>query len=1016
MKGSWNGVKTLGSLVLAIIFFGFTLVGCGGGGSSKTPDSPPSPSFSLTVSPAALTLTQGGNAQAFQVSVGGQNGFSQSVTVSFPPPPGGLSVTPSSLLMAPDGKAGTFYLSAAAAAPLTQQTVHISGVAGTLSSTATLQVTVTKSSPSVPPTMSSLFYSYGGALVHGFYDQSRQLLFATNPDLNELDVISTRDFSLKSRVPLPQPWGIDQMADGKTLVIGTKTQQIITMDEDTLTAVMHPYSADITGFSLFFPIVSAMANGEVLIIGQEQGVESDDILDGGQAVFAWNSTTDTFTQFEPPTSNPLVQWQTTSIVRSADHKWAIFSADQFYLYSSDSGTVTNASLWTVDPPDNSFGVRAYALNQDGSKIAVASAQQVSFLDRSLNVLKSVPIFYAFQTGSSVRFSADGNKLYLLYGPSTPAIAEVDATGYSLTGYFPAAANPDNGAHADVFAIDSAERAYATINGGLRLVDLSASPITDSPNGFAPPDCPVLDAILPLNTPRQVSVMNPPRGVNIYIGGKLAPLLNGGTTISVPASSAAGPANVQCIDSNGNTTVVPNAVSYGVSPIAFSTNLLPPTIASGSVGYLYGYGFAASRSESPAVTLGGQPVSTTSLGALVGVATLQGYAALIPANSPGQSVDLKVSSSLGSGTLATAATYYQSSKVISAPFGIMQIIYDSHRNLLYALRATQIEVLDASTLQWKSPIIFPVTANGAFQGMALTADGSSLVVAGLSSAHVQLIVIDPDNPTSPQVFTNTAGSGYVTGSLAIVGSRVILPDAPGYQFDLSASVFSALPANVGRLIKVSADGSHLYGVDLNTSAGQVYSIDPNTLAVQTEHFGLQYWSDLAVAPDGSRFAAVDASGDFVGFFDSSLRLRNTNAYPDLSPPDAINVNGAMFSPEGKVLVVPSLDALEFWDTATGTLRARLLTPEELHVPNSLSGPVPLLAIDAAGQTVYAASASGVTVMKLNEPMDQMTPAKWANFNSSWAAAVPISRYRASHSLPFRSAVTRPHAIGSPAPVH
>lgn len=999
---------------LAVLFcFGFTLLGCGGG-SSKGTDPAPSPSFSISVTPATLTLQQGGDAAPFHVSVTGQNGFSQSVTVSMPPPGGGLSVTPASLLVAPSAAPGTFYLAAASTASLGQQTLHVSGVAGTLSATVPLQATVTNSSPTAPATMSSLFHSYGGALVHGFYDESRQLLFATNPELNELDVISTRDFSLRSRVHMPKPWGIDQMADGKTLVIGTKTQQIVTMDEDTLDVVQHPYSAAIGAFSLFFPIVTAMANGEVLIIGQEQGVDSDNVLDGGQAVFAWNSNTDTFTQFEPPTANSLTNWETDAIARSTDHKWAIFCADQCYLYSSDSGNVTTASLFAVDPPDNSFGVRGVALSPDGSKIAVASAQQVTFLDRSMTVLKSVPILSAFQGTSTIRFSRDGNKLLLLYGIPSPTIGIVDAIGYNWLGYIPAEVKPDNGQHADLFATDSAGRAYATVNGGMRLVDLTSTPITAPPNnGFTGPDCPVLDAILPLNSPRQVSMMNPPRGVNIYIGGKLSPLLNGGTSISVPASSAAGPANIQCIDSNGNTSVVPDAVSYGVSPIAFSANLLPPTVGSGAVGYLYGYGFSASQSESPAVTLGGQPVKIASLGNLVGVATLQGYAALIPANSPGQSVDLNVSSSLGSGTLASAAAYYQASKILSAPFGIMQLIYDGHRNLLYALRATQIEVLDTATLQWKSPILFSAAANGSYQSMVLTPDNSSLVVAGLSGVHVQLIVIDPDNPASPPVFTNTAGYVSVAGSLAIAGNRVILPGSPGYQFDLSTSTFSALPAYVGQLIRASADGLHLYGADLGSSSGQVYSIDPTTLAVQTERFGFLYWSDLAVSPDGSQFAAVygpaDAPGDFVGFFDSGLRLRNANAYPDLSPPDDIGVHGAMFSPAGKVLVVPLGDALEFWDTATGTLRGRLLTPEELQVPNNLPGLDPLLAIDAAGQTIYAASTSGVSVMKLAVPLDQMTPAKWATLSSSW-------KLRGSRSLPPRSAVMRRPAIQSPAPVH
>src|SRR5208337_3945442 len=101
----------------------------------------------------------------------------------------------------------------------------------------------------------------GGTLAHGFYDETRQLLFATNPGLNELDVISGLDFSIKARVPVPQPWGIDQMADGKTLVLGTAAGEILTVDEDTFAVTQHPYRVVGNGFyGLFFPNVVALAN------------------------------------------------------------------------------------------------------------------------------------------------------------------------------------------------------------------------------------------------------------------------------------------------------------------------------------------------------------------------------------------------------------------------------------------------------------------------------------------------------------------------------------------------------------------------------------------------------------------------------------------------------------------------------------------------------------------------------------------------------------------------------------
>lgn len=105
-------------------------------------------------------------------------------------------------------------------------------------------------------------------MVHAFYDQPGN--FYSNPGLNELDVLSGTDLSVRTRVPVPQPWGIDQMAGGKTLVIGTKAQQIITVDEDTLGVTPHPVpKIPNLIFGLFYPNLVALANGKILIIGQE---------------------------------------------------------------------------------------------------------------------------------------------------------------------------------------------------------------------------------------------------------------------------------------------------------------------------------------------------------------------------------------------------------------------------------------------------------------------------------------------------------------------------------------------------------------------------------------------------------------------------------------------------------------------------------------------------------------------------------------------------------------------------
>jgi len=68
---------------------------------------------------------------------------------------------------------------------------------------------------------------------------------------------------------------------------------------------------------------------------------------------------------------------------------------------------------------------------------------------------------------------------------------------------------------------------------------------------------------------------------------------------------------------------------------------------------------------------------------------------------------------------------------------------------------------------------------------------------------------------------------------------------------------------------------------------------------------------------------------------------------------------------------SLTELEL-ERQTATLRARLLMPESLPVGNLTSG---VIALDPDQQTIYAISASGLTVATLPSVVDQITPFPW-----------------------------------------
>lgn len=961
------------------------IVGCGSnggsGGEGTTP--PPPPSFAVTLSPTSVMLSQGGASQTVQASVMAQNGFTGTVSVSTAALPIGVTASPTSLSLTP-GVPGSFTFSASSTALIAQQTLNVNATSGTLSANTSLQLTVTGGAVSDP------LHWIGGTLVHGFYDEIRKLLFVSNPGLNELDVISGQDFSLQARVPVPQPWGIDQMADGKTLVLGTQAQDVVTVDEDSLAVTLHPCTGlDGSRYGLFFPIVVAMANGKVLISGLEPGIDSDDIYESGYYLYEWDSVANTCSQIEPAAGT--VGFEVDSLARSADHKWAIFSADQFYRYSSDTNSMQTVPVNIVNPPNDEFGIRGYAINADGSEIAVASATQVTFLNNSLTALASTPIPGAFQTArTAAQFSADGQTLYLQYDMPL-VIEEINANSYSALGYITGDAeilgddNPER-----LLTTDAEGRGYTGIGGELRVVNLAQAPVPNPSNGNTPgsADCAPFFFALPLNASQQFQLLDASTGSSVYVGGQPALLLDGGTMINIPASSIAGPADEECVGAYGDTFMVQAAVSYGVQPLGFSANLLPPT--GNPTVYLFGYGFAASAGEVPSVTVGGSSVKVTPL-SYTGP-TFQGEAIQVPNGTPGESANVVVSSSVGSGTLVAAATYYAAPTIVPTS-GLRQLLYDSHRNLLYALKPTEVDVLNPATLQWQSPIVLPQPGTPvSYATMALSPDGSWLV-AGSSDAHI--VVLNPDQPSQAQLLTSSLISSL--RSLTITEfDKAILAGSQAVELDLSSLTFTALQVSVGALVKSSADGTHVYGID-PSSDFEVYSLDPSTYAGHAVDFAYTAngWTDIAVSADGSQIATVlgvpFAAGDSEGFFNSNLQYLNTNVYPDFSPPDDTSAIGATFSPAGKVLVVPLGDSIEFWNAAQGTLLGRLMTPEELQVwayPEVAISP--LVALDSSGQTIYAVSASGLTILTLPEPLDQMPAVQW----SSNASGGGRSRFQGS----------------------
>lgn len=118
----------------------------------------------------------------------------------------------------------------------------------------------------------------------------------------------------------------------------------------------------------------------------------------------------------------------------------------------------------------------------------------------------------------------------------------------------------------------------------------------------------------------------------------------------------------------------------------------------------------------------------------------------------------------------------------------------------------------------------------------------------------------------------------------------------------------------------------------------------------------------------------SAGVAIAFFDGSSRFTNTNVYPDLAPPDEAQVQGAFYSTSGKTFLSPLANSIDFFDTETGTLRGRLLTPDLLLVGNLQVGNFhpAAIALDPNQQTILCHLSLRTFGYDSTDFLDQITP--------------------------------------------
>lgn len=722
----------------------------------------------------------------------------------------------------------------------------------------------------------------------------------------------------------------------------------------------------------------------------------DIFIYGGQAIVEWDSGTG---EFSVPYYVPFDNVEIDNLKRSADRSWAIFSADKLYIYSaSTDGFVSSIDPVNADPD----GVRDVAANPDGSQFAVVAALSVSFYDGAFNLLGTVnfgPLADKLFDHGNTQYSADGSLLYWeMFGDQGGGsiIDVLDAINFVEMGSVGTNIGIALQDQPDLLCVTNEQQAFASLDGGIESLSVSSLRVgmPDMAGGGAPQP-----HAIPLNQSATVTLgalqTLLPVGMSVTFNGVLAPVesaTSDSMVVQVPASSVAGPVNLVFTQPDGETLIEPQFFSYGVTIAAPTSTLIPP-IGNPLMG-LFGFGLLNDFSQPPpSVTIGGQTASVT-----VPDDTLDEIFVQIP-NGVAGPADITVSGVNGTTTLKSAVTYVPSAKILPASGALVQLLYDTHRSLLYALQNNQIQVFNPITLTWNAPLLPGGSGGVGYVSMAITPDGSQLLV--LDSSANTVTVFNPDNPSQSVSTPLNPGSGAILESVVATSTgEAFISSLYGnpIEFDLATNtysmtnIFSALPSR----FVATADGDYVAGINQNSGSGAI-NIWSRSGGGSGENFGNDViWSDVAIAPGGNLYAAIFgdtlAAGIAAAFFDGGPHFIDVTVYPDLAPPDQPFCIGAIFSASGLTMLSPLADSIDFFSTQTATLRGRLLMPELLPVGSLTSGAI---ALDPNQQTIYAISASGLTVAALPSAVDQITPFPWPYVVKS------------SHSIPVGAAARSQH---------
>jgi DNA-binding beta-propeller fold protein YncE len=824
------------------------------------------------------------------------------------------------------------------------------------------------------------------------YDSTHNLVYVCNPFLHRVDVVSPTTKQIVKSIHVPGGEGLTLAPDNSTLYVAGPMQEFVAIDTASLSVVRRYIYPQYNG-NYIDPFPVATSNGMVLMMGY------------GPSGFGF---------FDPTTGDINGNTQQNGcmlgpvVARSGDGTKVFVSSD---LTPADISLIDVQSASCVAQREFQRGFAfAVAANPNGTQFAVAvSDQSIYILDANLNTLGTSPVGGLV---AGMLYSPDGRFLYVVSDPTgyLPVISTINTQTFQLVGMAPAYRGIRAGSSAELIeipmAVDATGMIFGAADYGLALDDSTFYRTFTSPGAYT-----VAFGATPAEgsanggTQVTIDIGNPSGQPSVWFGaqpGADVSLANSTLQVTTPPATNPGPVNIKIFDPDGAAAIMPQAFSYGPSPITYGTLAAGPQ--GGATVDLFGNGFSADvQGAGINVQIGGQTAPVTkaqfSYNDTPYALYLQHLQVTVPSGSPGAH-DVTISTATGTATIPKGFHYLQSLKDYATPDTLLDILYDQSRQQLYLSAGNHVDVFSLSTNTFLAPITPPsLGGNRNLVGMSLTPDSSKLLVA--NSADGSVAIINPDSPSGavavqivpPGTFGNPAPTQIVPTSL----NTALIQTASGwgnvYLLDLG-TLQVAIDNDPGlspdgSSISSSKDGSVAIIAKLEDDGGPIVIWNAADNAWTTHNIGGML-IDGSVSGDGNVFSAVGEGNPSwelsISFLDSQANVVGMAGLPDflleLSPYGAISgyLSGHRLHDSGSLVYLPFPQGVDIFDVRHGDLRERIFLTEQMTNGGSLldltSRMVHNMAIDETGQRVFLMTNKGLTIAQLDSvplSIGSVTPA-------------------------------------------